>query len=58
MHLDLKNNLDLVDRSVKIILGVFLIGMVILQPIAIDTTWMIVCAVMGLGMMAEGLNSC
>ncbi|MGI6436259.1 MAG: YgaP family membrane protein [Syntrophomonadaceae bacterium] len=57
MHLDFKKNLNLVDRSIRIILGVFLIGLVILQPVAINSTWMMVFAVMGLGMVAEGLNS-
>lgn len=57
MHLDLKKNLNIVDRSIRIILGIFLIGLVILQPVAINSTWMMVFAVMGLGMLAEGLNS-
>lgn len=57
MHLNYKNNLSLIDRSIRIILGVFLIGLVILQPVAINSTWVMVFAVMGLGMMAEGLNS-
>ncbi len=49
-------NLDALDRGIRIALGLFLIGFVILQPFPLNTNWMLVFAVMGLGLMAEGFN--
>jgi hypothetical protein len=49
-------NLDAFDRGIRIALGLFLIGLVVLQPLPLNTTLMLVFAVMGLGMMAEALN--
>lgn len=46
-----------IDRGIRISLGIFLIGLVILQPFPMNHNWMLVFAVMGLGMMAEGLNT-
>ena len=57
MRVKITKHLNLIDRSIRIILGVFLLGMIILQPVVINTTWTMVFAVMGLGMVAEALNS-
>lgn len=55
--MDYTKNFNAVDRGIRLSLGLFLIGLVVLQPFPLSSTWMLVFAVMGLGMMAEALNT-
>ncbi|HCF50786.1 MAG TPA: hypothetical protein DER60_10920 [Syntrophomonas sp.] len=55
--MDFKKDLTSFDRGIRITMGLFLIGLVVLQPVALNNTWLLVLAVMGLGMLAEGFNT-
>ncbi|MGI6469224.1 MAG: DUF2892 domain-containing protein [Syntrophomonadaceae bacterium] len=55
--MEFKKDLTSFDRSLRVTMGLFLIGLVILQPVLLNSTWQIVLAVMGLGMLAEGFNT-
>ena len=55
--MEFKKDVTSFDRSLRVTMGLFLIGLVILQPVLLNSTWQIVLAVMGLGMLAEGFNT-
>jgi len=55
--MDFKKDLTSFDRSIRVTMGLFLIGLVVLNPIPLTSIWQIVLAVMGLGMLAEGFNT-
>lgn len=55
--MDLETKILVLERLVRIGVGLFLVGLAVLQPVPLSTIWMLVLSVVGLGIMADSLRS-
>lgn len=54
--MDLETKILLLERVVKIAVGLFFVALAVLQPVPLSTIWVLVLAVVGLGIMADSLH--
>lgn len=55
--LDLETKIIVLERLVKIAVGLFFVGLAVLQPVPLSNLWMVVAAVVGLGTLADSMRS-
>lgn len=55
MHLSLQRNLGIVDRVIRIIIGIVLVYLAIFYPLIVSSTVRIILGVFGIFMIVEGL---
>lgn len=55
--MDLETKIFLMERLVKLAVGLLFVGLAVLQPVPISTIWVLVLAVVGLGTIADTLHT-
>lgn len=55
--MDLETKIILLERLVKLAVGLFFVGLAVIQPVPISTIWVLVLAVVGLGTIADSLHN-
>lgn len=55
--LDLETKIIVLERLVKIAVGLFFVGLAVLQPVPLSNLWMVATAVVGLGTIADSMRN-